>query len=60
MTDPSPDSAANRPFTLLLRLLPRPGADGRLVGHAEVVATHEVVAIGGEVDLIDLVRRLSG
>jgi hypothetical protein len=42
-----------------LRLLPQHGVSGRLVGHAEVVATGEVVAITGERDLIDLVEQLS-
>ena len=59
MADPTRAGAPHRPFTLLLRLLPQHGTDGRLVGHAEVVATSEVVAIGTEHDLIELVRRLS-
>jgi hypothetical protein len=59
MVDPIRAGAPRRPFTLLLRLLPQHGATGRLVGHAEVVATSEVVAIGTEDDLIELVRRLS-
>ena len=59
MVDPVWSAAPRRPFTLLLRLLPQHGAAGRLVGHAEVVATSEVVAIGTEEDLIELVRRLS-
>lgn len=60
---PHPDTRAReparRPFSVLLRLLPEHGTEGRLVGHAEVVATSEVVAIGADTDLIDLVRRLS-
>ncbi len=32
---------------------------GRLVGHVEVVATGEIVAISGELDLIELVWQLS-
>ena len=54
-----PDRARPRPFTLLLRLLPRQGSLGRLVGHAEVIDTNERVPISSEQDLIDLVRRLS-
>lgn len=53
------DRRAHRPFSVLLRLLPEHGTEGRIVGHAEVVATSEVVAIGAEVDLIELIRRLS-
>ena len=60
MVEPFRTTAPRRPFTLLLRLLPQHGAIGRIVGHAEVVATSEVVAIGTEDDLIALVRRLSG
>jgi hypothetical protein len=48
-----------RPFTLVLRLLPEPGAGGRIVGHAEVVSTNEVIALTGAADLISLVKRLS-
>ena len=59
MVDPIRAGVPRRPFTLLLRLLPQHGASGHLVGHAQVVATSEVVAIGTEHDLIDLVRRLS-
>jgi hypothetical protein len=51
--------AAPRPLTVVLRLLPEPGAAGALVGHAEVVATGETVLITGQDDLVDLVRRLS-
>jgi hypothetical protein len=50
---------SNRPFTLLLRVLPRQGSVGRLVGHAEVVETGEVVAIADAADLADLVERES-
>ena len=59
MVEPFRTTAPRRPFTLLLRLLPQHGATGRIVGHAEIVATSEVVAIGTEDDLIALVRRLS-
>ena len=48
-----------RPFTLLLRLLPNQGIERRLVGHAVVVDSDEVVPIADETDLIGLVQRLS-
>jgi hypothetical protein len=48
-----------QPFSLLLRLLPQYGVSGRVVGHAEVVATGEVVVITGAQDLLDLVTQLS-
>lgn len=42
--------------TLVLRLLPGPLEEGELVGHAEVVATGESVALRGVADLVDLAR----
>jgi hypothetical protein len=59
MSERTERRAAPRPFTVVLRLLPEPGASGQLVGHAEVVATNETVVITGEDDLVALVRRLS-
>jgi hypothetical protein len=45
--------------TLVLRLLPGPLQEGELVGHAEVVATGESVALRGVADLVDLARSAS-
>ena len=59
MSAATPHERSNRPFTLLLRLLPRQGAAGLLVGQAEVVETGEVVAIGDAGDLAELVERES-
>ena len=60
MTDPHPlPRSLTRPFALLLKLLPEPGARGDLVGHVEVIATSEVVAIGTGADLVALVQRIS-
>jgi hypothetical protein len=47
------------PISLVLRLLPGPAGDGRLVGQAEVVGTGELVALQAPNELIDLVRRLA-
>ena len=59
MSPALPPERSNRPFTLLLRVLPRQGVAGRLVGQAEIIETGEVVAIGGAGDLADLVERES-
>lgn len=47
------------PISLVLRLLPGPAGDGRLVGQAEVVGTGELVTVQAPGELIDLVRRLA-
>ena len=45
-----PPERSNRPFTLLLRVLPRQGSNGRFVGQVEVVETGETVAISDVAD----------
>ena len=59
MNTAMPPERSNRPFTLLLRVLPRQGVAGRLVGQAEIVETGEVVTIGDAADLAELVERES-
>ena len=54
-----PPERSNRPFTLLLRVLPRQGSNGRFVGQVEVVETGETVAISDVADLTELVERES-
>lgn len=46
------------PVTLLCHVLPGPAADGRFVGHVEVVATGERIAVAGLDDLVRLLERL--
>jgi len=44
---------------VVLRVLPGPAADGRLVGEAEVVATGERITIRAVEDLVALLSRLA-
>lgn len=46
------------PATLLLRVLPRPAADGMVVGQIEVVDTGTVVDIRADDDLRSVICRL--
>jgi hypothetical protein len=46
-------------FTVLLRVLTEPAEDGRVVGHAEVIDTGEVVTLHCIDDLVTLVQRLA-
>ena len=46
--------------SLLVRLVSDAAADGKLVGHAEVVATGEVVVLRSTDDLVALALRLAG
>lgn len=45
--------------TMLLRVLAEPAEDGRLVGHAEVVDTGELVPVHSTDDVVALARRLA-
>jgi len=47
------------PVSVVLRLLPGPASDGRVVGEAEVVSTGERVAIRAVEDLVRLACRLA-
>jgi hypothetical protein len=55
----APDGPRRRPFSLVLRLLPGPGADGRVVGTAELVETGESVTLQDVDDLRRLVVSVS-
>lgn len=48
-----------RPLSLLVTALPGPARGGELVGHAQVVATGDVVAVHSLTELGVLLRRLS-
>jgi hypothetical protein len=46
-------------ISLVLRVLSEPASHGRLVGHAEIVDTGEIVVLSEPGELVDLVRRLA-
>lgn len=48
-----------RPLTIIVRVVPQAAAEGRLVGHVEVVDSGDIVHIAGVGQLLDLLRRLA-
>jgi hypothetical protein len=46
-----------RPLTIVCHLLVEPAAEGRIVGHVEIVNTGDTVAITSVAELVALIER---
>ena len=48
-----------RPLTIIVRAVPHAAAEGRVVGHVEIVDSGDIVPIADVGELVDLLRRLA-